>query len=48
MTWKEFKERLEELGVKNDDRISWIDVNGWDSEFIKVCRDKDNTIEVMS
>ncbi len=30
MTWKEFKERVEELGVRDDDRISMIDVgSGW-------------------
>lgn len=29
LTWKEFKDQVEAAGVKDDDRIKWIDMSGW-------------------
>ncbi len=29
MTWKEIKQKIESLGVKDDDRISYIDIDSW-------------------
>ena len=28
LTWKEIKEALEKLGVKDTDEVSWIDISG--------------------
>ncbi len=27
MTWKEIKDKIEELGVKDEDRLSYIDIS---------------------
>ena len=32
MTWKEFKAKVESLGVKDDDNIWYIDI-GFDDDF---------------
>jgi len=39
MTWKEFKERVEAQGVRDDDRIDYIDVAADVSDYVDVVRD---------
>lgn len=41
MTWKEFKEAAESQGVKDDDRINYIDMPGWKSTDGMVDRRED-------
>ena len=30
MTWAEFKQRAEAQGIKDDDEVWYIDINGWE------------------
>ena len=35
MTWKEFKEEVEKKGVKDDDKVLYIDFNNsWGSKLV--------------
>lgn len=33
MTWKEFKEEAERMGMKDDDEVWFIDIHGLDGNF---------------
>jgi hypothetical protein len=35
MTWKEFKEEAERLGIKDDDEIWYIDIHGGEKLRVK-------------
>lgn len=37
MTWKEFKDKVESMGVNNEDQIHAIDVN--EADFFTIYRD---------
>ncbi len=45
MTWKEFKDAVEELGVKDDTPIDWIDC-GTDVEAVEFVENEDGSISV--
>jgi len=36
ITWAQFKERVEELGMQDDMEIAWIDIRGWSINDISV------------
>ncbi len=36
MTWKDFKEKVEAAGVKDEDAILYIDVSGWDVDDMRI------------
>jgi hypothetical protein len=44
MTWAEFKAAVEAAGVKDEDVIFCIDVDGWYKRAIDIERGKDGTV----
>jgi len=40
MTWKEFKEEVENKGIKEDSEIYMIDLSGWFGDKIEVYEDE--------
>jgi hypothetical protein len=49
MTWGDFKRRVEELGVKEDDLIRWIDVNGAaPADEVDAARDKEGKVAIYT
>jgi hypothetical protein len=45
MTWLEFKQQAEALGVRDDDHIGWIDVEGFGGVH-KVDRSDETWVEI--
>ena len=49
MTWGEFKRRAEELGIKEEDQIRWIDVNGQARiEEVEIAKDTQGKVAVYT
>jgi len=48
MTWKDFKTRVESLGVTDDTLIAWIDVLGRSSYALKVTPMRDGAVVIAS
>jgi hypothetical protein len=49
MTWAEFKRRVEELGIKGEDPIRWIDVHGQAKpEEIAAAKDGDGKVAIYT
>lgn len=46
MTWREFKARVEQQGVKDMTEIAWIDVLGW-MRAPHVVRNPDGTVIIV-
>ena len=49
MNWEEFKKRVEELGVKNEDEIKWIDIHGTTgTEDVDAAKDRDGKVAIYT
>lgn len=49
MTWGEFKKRVEELGIKEEHDLRWIDVNGVaQAEEVEVATDKEGKVAIYT
>jgi hypothetical protein len=48
MTWKEFKERVEEAGIKDNDKLFYIDTGNYpDIEDLGINTNKDEGFSVV-
>lgn len=47
MTWKEFKDRLEEIGVEDSSRIEYLDVDGYTGITLVTFTLEDNSFWVQ-
>lgn len=45
ITWKEFKDIIEQLGVRDNDLLEWIDVANFDPQCISVTQMTDTNAE---
>ena len=49
MTWGELKKRVEELGVKDEDLLRWVDVNGQARvEEVEAAKDKGGKVAIYT
>jgi|GEM_PF-3585855 hypothetical protein len=49
MTWGELKRRVEELGVKDEDPIRWIDIHGEAPvEEVEAAKDKQGRVAIYT
>jgi hypothetical protein len=49
MTWGELKKRVEELGVKDEDILRWVDVNGYAKPGeVEAAKDKEGKVAIYT